>query len=176
MKKIIVDSKYIQEPLILFFDDWLVQSEGYLEYGLKDISEKLIKLGEGQHSFVYAISDELCIKIPKRLKGFSNNLNMKKIYEKIKGKECIVKLPKVYDFALDGSWLIIERIYEFENAIIPAYNVLPTIDVAGGNAGFNEEGKLVITDPEFLSYDWFLSKSNPFSKKVKDSIYFGKQK
>ena len=123
-------------------------------------------LGEGMDRIVYKLSNEKVLKVAKSIRASCINWDEIMIYENIKGKECIVHFPIVYEYEESyGFWYVCERITMSSQAMTEVLKFVPCLDCSD-NAGYNKDGKLTIVDADRLNWTWFVRSENPYAKDV----------
>jgi len=138
----------------------LDQDKNYIE----SIDCKLEILGSGIDRIVYRLSDTKCLKVAKTIRASCINYEEVTLWQNIKGKECCVQFPKIFDYEEDYClWYVYEIIKMDDYAMIEATKLIPILDQAN-NAGYDTKGRLTVVDADRINYTWFLKETNPYIK------------
>ena len=138
----------------------LDQDENYIE----SIDCKLEILGSGVDRIVYKLSDTKCLKVAKTIRASCINYEEVTLWQNIKGKECCVQFPEIFDYEENYCfWYVYEIIEMDDYAMVEATHLIPILDQAN-NAGYDTKGRLTVVDADRINYTWFLKETNPYAK------------
>ena len=138
----------------------LDQDKNYIE----SIDCKLEILGSGMDRIVYRLSDTKCLKVAKTIRASCINYEEVTLWQNIKGKECCVQFPEIFDYEEDYCfWYVYEIIEMDDYAMVEATHLIPILDQAN-NAGYDTKGRLTVVDADRINYTWFLKETNPYAK------------
>jgi len=138
----------------------LDQDKNYIE----SIDCKLEILGSGMDRIVYRLSDTKCLKVAKTIRASCINYEEVTLWQNIKGKECCVQFPEIFDYEEDYCfWYVYEIIEMDDYAMVEATKLIPILDQAN-NAGYDTKGRLTVVDADRINYTWFLKETNPYAK------------
>jgi len=138
----------------------LDQDENYIE----SIDCKLEILGSGVDRIVYKLSDTKCLKVAKTIRASCINYEEVTLWQNIKGKECCVQFPEIFDYEENYCfWYVYEIIEMDDYAMVEATHLIPILDQAN-NAGYDIKGRLTVVDADRINYTWFLKETNPYAK------------
>ena len=138
----------------------LDQDKNYIE----SIDCKLEILGSGMDRIVYRLSDTKCLKVAKTIRASCINYEEVTLWQNIKGKECCVQFPEIFDYEENYCfWYVYEIIEMDDYAMVEATKLIPILDQAN-NAGYDTKGRLTVVDADRINYTWFLKETNPYAK------------
>jgi hypothetical protein len=151
----------------------IVSYSGFLRV---DIDEKKLEIsniqcslpvvGEGNTRICYLLPDNKILKVAKDYDGTLANLWEINLYNKIKNEDCIIKVPKIYEYEDTMSlYYICDKINMNYEALQTATEIIPILDQMDGNVGYDSKGQLTVTDAENIHYSWFLRSENPYKPK-----------
>lgn len=122
-------------------------------------------LGEGTKRICYLLPDGKVLKVAKNSAGTLVNSWEIELYNKIKDKDCVIKVPEIYYYEDTISlYYICEKIDISYEALQRATEIIPILDQED-NAGYDSKGQLTVTDAENIHYSWFLRSENPYKPK-----------
>ena len=131
---------------------------------IESIDCKLEVLGSGMDRIVYRLSDAKCLKVAKTIRASCINYEEVTLWQNIKGKECCVQLPEIFDYEEDYCfWYVYEIIEMDDYAMVEATKLIPILDQAN-NAGYDTKGRLTVVDADRINYTWFLKETDPYTK------------
>jgi len=131
---------------------------------IESIDCELEILGSGVNRIVYKLSDTKCLKVAKTIRASCINYDEVTLWQNIKGKECCVQFPEIFDYEEDYCfWYVYETIEMDDYAMVEATKLIPILDQAN-NAGYDTKGRLTVVDADRINYTWFLKETNPYTK------------
>ena len=131
---------------------------------IESIDCELEILGSGVNRIVYKLSDTKCLKVAKTIRASCINYDEVTLWQNIKGKECCVQFPEIFDYEEDYCfWYVYEIIEMDDYAMVEATHLIPILDQAN-NAGYDTKGRLTVVDADRINYTWFLKETDPYTK------------
>ena len=131
---------------------------------IESIDCELEILGSGVNRIVYKLSDTKCLKVAKTIRASCINYDEVTLWQNIKGKECCVQFPEIFDYEEDYCfWYVYETIEMDDYAMVEATKLIPILDQAN-NAGYDTKGRLTVVDADRINYTWFLKETDPYTK------------